>query len=149
MRLSLLLSVLLLSTLFCEAQGIRLEKSSSLTRHDKIQESGDLTIKRSNGGGVGEVTLCRDGQCSGQNRKLMTKTTSTTTTTTTTSKNDQKTEGNKSSSEGVDGEVEKKLYVRSPPVSSHSKASPEHSPDILDIAGMDYSPAKRKPPIHN
>ncbi|KAM0943473.1 putative protein GOLVEN 2 [Dioscorea sansibarensis] len=22
-------------------------------------------------------------------------------------------------------------------------------PDLLDIAGMDYSPAKRKPPIHN
>ena len=22
-------------------------------------------------------------------------------------------------------------------------------PDILDIAGMDYSPATRKPPIHN
>ncbi|WOL15494.1 hypothetical protein Cni_G24275 [Canna indica] len=22
-------------------------------------------------------------------------------------------------------------------------------PDIIDIAGMDYSPAKRKPPIHN
>ncbi|KAM7511611.1 hypothetical protein LguiB_010486 [Lonicera macranthoides] len=142
MRLSLLVSVLLLSTLFCEAQGTDLVFS--------VKESGDLTIKRSNGGGVGEVTLCRDGQCSGQNRKLMTKTTSTTTTTTTTtSKNDQKTEGNKSSSEGVDGEVEKKLYVRSPPVSSHSKASPEHSPDILDIAGMDYSPAKRKPPIHN
>jgi len=26
---------------------------------------------------------------------------------------------------------------------------PETYPDILDIAGMDYSPAKRKPPIHN
>jgi hypothetical protein len=22
-------------------------------------------------------------------------------------------------------------------------------PDVLDIAGMDYSPAQRKPPIHN
>ena len=63
--------------------------------------------------------------------------------------NDQKTEGNKSSSEGLDGEVEKNLSVRSSPISSHSKAGPEHYPDILDIAGMDYSPAKRKPPVHN
>ncbi|RWV85119.1 hypothetical protein BHE74_00024569 [Ensete ventricosum] len=29
-----------------------------------------------------------------------------------------------------------------------SKRPPTY-PDILDIAGMDYSPAKRKPPIHN
>lgn len=25
----------------------------------------------------------------------------------------------------------------------------EHFPDIIDLAEMDYSPAKRKPPIHN
>lgn len=25
----------------------------------------------------------------------------------------------------------------------------EHYPDVIDIAGMDYSPAKRRPPIHN
>ncbi|CAI9100937.1 OLC1v1038128C1 [Oldenlandia corymbosa var. corymbosa] len=30
-----------------------------------------------------------------------------------------------------------------------TNVDPGHYPDILDIAGMDYSPAKRKPPIHN
>lgn len=25
----------------------------------------------------------------------------------------------------------------------------EHFPDIIDVAEMDYSPARRKPPIHN
>lgn len=61
--------------------------------------------------------------------------------------NYRKTEGNKSSSQGLDGEEEKNLSVQSSQVSSHSKASSEHYPDVLDIA--DYSPAKRKPPIHN
>ncbi|XP_030544557.1 uncharacterized protein LOC115751024 [Rhodamnia argentea] len=31
----------------------------------------------------------------------------------------------------------------------NSSSSSEHYPDIMDIAGMDYTPAKRKPPIHN
>lgn len=29
------------------------------------------------------------------------------------------------------------------------ETGPDQYPDILDIAGMDYSAAKRKPPIHN
>ncbi|KAF8036725.1 hypothetical protein BT93_C2441 [Corymbia citriodora subsp. variegata] len=33
--------------------------------------------------------------------------------------------------------------------SVNSSSASEHYPDIMDIAGMDYSPAKRKPPIHN
>jgi hypothetical protein len=45
------------------------------------------------------------------------------------------------------------------PTDSYSSSSPEAPgvaarqrqtyPDIMDIAGMDYSPAARKPPIHN
>lgn len=39
---------------------------------------------------------------------------------------------------------------RKSPISEHRQSSAgEQCPDILDIAGMDYSPAKRKPPIHN
>ncbi|KAL3747838.1 hypothetical protein ACJRO7_016623 [Eucalyptus globulus] len=34
-------------------------------------------------------------------------------------------------------------------LSVNSPSASEHYPDIMDIAGMDYSPAKRKPPIHN
>nr|CAD1825707.1 unnamed protein product [Ananas comosus var. bracteatus] len=38
------------------------------------------------------------------------------------------------------------------PAFCHAGSQPSGTssyPDILDIAGMDYSPAKRKPPIHN
>ena len=37
--------------------------------------------------------------------------------------------------------------VKSSPV--QVEAAPKHYPDVLDIAGMDYSPARRKSPIHN
>ncbi|KAI3426557.1 uncharacterized protein J3R85_009919 [Psidium guajava] len=30
-----------------------------------------------------------------------------------------------------------------------SSSAWDHYPDIMDIAEMDYTPAKRKPPIHN
>ncbi|PKA47860.1 Putative clathrin assembly protein [Apostasia shenzhenica] len=36
-----------------------------------------------------------------------------------------------------------------PHLLKHWERSPETYPDMFDIAGMDYSPAKRKPPIHN
>ena len=44
---------------------------------------------------------------------------------------------------------EESFSVSSPPVSEHWEAANERYPDILDIAGMDYTPARRKPPIHN
>ncbi|RRT69191.1 hypothetical protein B296_00037625 [Ensete ventricosum] len=34
---------------------------------------------------------------------------------------------------------------KAPPVSRQ----PQTHPDVVDIAGMDYSPANKKPPIHN
>ncbi|XP_059635231.1 uncharacterized protein LOC132277389 [Cornus florida] len=128
MRPSLLVSLLLLSILFYEAQGIRLKKEFASMELHKVHEGS--VIKTSNGG-VGEVILCKDGQCSGNSRKLMTKTTSSTTTT---SKND-KNGGNK--------------QLSSSSVSEHREATSEPYPDSLDIAGMDYALARRKPPIHN
>ncbi|XP_040379638.1 uncharacterized protein LOC102706000 isoform X2 [Oryza brachyantha] len=47
-----------------------------------------------------------------------------------------------------DAKQEEEEALRQP----EKKTSPSSSttyPDILDIAGMDYSPATRKPPIHN
>ncbi|KAL5213629.1 hypothetical protein ABZP36_002781 [Zizania latifolia] len=38
---------------------------------------------------------------------------------------------------------------RVPRQQPREKATSSTYPDILDIAGMDYSPATRKPPIHN
>ncbi|KAF3338910.1 hypothetical protein FCM35_KLT16381 [Carex littledalei] len=52
----------------------------------------------------------------------------------------------------------RKLLMKSPIVSTKEKIRKEEAStkkygtkpdDVLDIAGMDYSPAKRKPPIHN
>lgn len=56
--------------------------------------------------------------------------------------------GDKSRDE-VAGREEENFIVNASPVSEHPEASPEGYPDIIDIAGMDYSPARRKPPIHN
>uniref|UniRef100_A0A5B7API1 Uncharacterized protein n=1 Tax=Davidia involucrata TaxID=16924 RepID=A0A5B7API1_DAVIN len=151
MRLSLLVSLLLLSVLISEAQGIRLKKGFVSAGHHKIHEG---TLIKTSNGGVGEVILCKDGHCSGNIRKLMTKITSRTTITT--SKNDKNggtkadpiSKGKSSSSEEL-GREEEKFSVNSSPDSEHREATPEHYPDILDIAGMDYSSARRKPPIHN
>lgn len=46
-----------------------------------------------------------------------------------------------------DHEKRENFSVKSPPV--QLEAAPKHYPDVLDIAGMDYSPARKKSPIHN
>ncbi|CAK9145993.1 unnamed protein product [Ilex paraguariensis] len=134
MRPSLLVSLLLLSIFFYDAQGIRLEKGIFAAGKHKIQKEGV----------VEEVNSCTDGHCSGLIRKLMAKTNSTSRTITT-SKNG-KNEGNRA---GGLGGKEENLSVSSSPDSGHGESSPEHYPDSLDIAGMDYSLARRKAPIHN
>lgn len=53
------------------------------------------------------------------------------------------------SSGGGHSEKEENFPVNTSPVSEHRDVAHERYPDIIDIAGMDYSPAKRKPPIHN
>ncbi|XP_015080950.1 uncharacterized protein LOC107024479 [Solanum pennellii] len=137
MKQVLLLTLLLLSTLVYEAQARNIPM---------LKENGDF----------GEVNIiCKDNHCSssGRNRKLMTKTTSTSSPiTTTTSTKNVKNEGNikvhdttilkgQSSSEN--------FSINSSPETGHRKTSSDRHPDVLDLAGMDYSPAKRKPPIHN
>lgn len=63
--------------------------------------------------------------------------------------NHPKQKGKSSTNEGQ-GEKEENFAVKfSSPVSEHPEAAPERYPDVLDIAGMDYSPARRKSPIHN
>ncbi|CAA6674306.1 unnamed protein product [Spirodela intermedia] len=36
-----------------------------------------------------------------------------------------------------------------PVVAEHDPPAEEMDPGVMDIEGMDYSPATRKPPIHN
>ncbi|XP_009774918.1 uncharacterized protein LOC107795902 isoform X1 [Nicotiana tabacum] len=159
MKQVLLLLLLLLSTLVYESQGRHLKKGNLSSSKNPILQQENVLKERSEGG-TGEVILCKDGHCSssGRNRKLMTKTTSTSSPTTTSTKNIKNNEGNKgdhtvlkgqSSSERVIGGKEENFSVNSSPETGHRKTSSEHYPDVLDLAGMDYSPAKRKPPIHN
>ncbi|KAL9339605.1 hypothetical protein Peur_068620 [Populus x canadensis] len=155
MRPSLVVSLLLLSFLLQEAQGIRLEKGFMQVRAQKVQEDKSSLKERSaNGGVIGEAILCKEEHCTGMGRKLIAVTTSTSSTTITTSKN-EKNEGNKagsiskrrSSKEEIVGEREK-LSVNSWRNSDH-KVNEDHYEEIMDFTQMDYSPARRKSPIHN
>ncbi|XP_062159942.1 uncharacterized protein LOC133867238 [Alnus glutinosa] len=133
MRPYLAVSLLLLCLLLSEAQGIRLDKMfmSSLGQQKQQEADGNALITKS-------IDLCKDGHCSGKNRKLInTASTTTTTTTTTTSKNEK-------------NEEKENFSVNGKPTSEHHEIGHDHFPaDITDITEMDYSPAKRKPPIHN
>ncbi|XP_065850710.1 uncharacterized protein [Euphorbia lathyris] len=102
---TLALSLLLLSFFFYNiATAIRLQQGFMNVGHQNIQDEKSRLIQQSNGG-IGEVIVCKEGNCKGMNRKLLT------------------------SSE--------KLRIK-------SSDSEQQQVDI-----MDYSPAKRKPPIHN
>ncbi|KAF7153611.1 hypothetical protein RHSIM_Rhsim01G0051900 [Rhododendron simsii] len=173
MRPYFLLSVLLLSTIISEVQAIRLKKEFLSVTDHKIQvgflskisfciifngmeiflvdqnkkklQEGRTVNKASDGAINGEDILCKEGQCSsGKNRKLIAKATSTNPTTI--SKNE--TNGGKSSTDELGGKHQS-FSVDSSPDSNHREATPERYPDTLNIDEMDYSPARRKPPIHN
>ncbi|CDP10505.1 unnamed protein product [Coffea canephora] len=166
MRKFSIISLLLLSILVDhQAQGARLIKDSSLAEQHKVHE--DKSDLSSSSIGVEDQvnpSVESHGSELGSNRKVMKKTLSPSstipTTTTTTSKNDKNDhQGNykkaepvlegQSSSDRLGGK-EENFSVNSSPSTHHPpETALDHYPDILDIAGMDYSPAKRKPPIHN
>ncbi|KAL4571430.1 hypothetical protein LXL04_018189 [Taraxacum kok-saghyz] len=92
-------------------------------------------------------------EAQGINRKLITKTISSTTTSTNTitskkhnnedNKDDWKPK-TKSSKENLAISLSSKHLKYEKP-----EANPPGYADIVDLTGMDYSPARRKPPIHN
>ncbi|ONH98596.1 hypothetical protein PRUPE_7G256100 [Prunus persica] len=170
---SLAVSLLLLSLLLSGAQGIRLEKGfisvAQQKNNNNLQEQETASMKRS--AGPGEFnSLCKDGgECSssGKTRKLVSKTASSaaTTTTNTPSKNDKDDGGNRGDLDpkgekvnnntqpgGEDGDAKAKS---SSVISKHQEQEAavahqvQHYPDLTDMTEMDYSPARRKPPIHN
>ncbi|XP_044472419.1 uncharacterized protein LOC123201038 [Mangifera indica] len=152
--LILAISLLLLSLFLSGAQGIRLKKEllfsfGHLKAHNMHEEKGDSLKKESS-----DFMLCKEGhECSssGMTRKLITSTAPPPSPSTTASnKNEENkanptTKGKSSTSPSRDGETQSKqgkFPSKSPP-------SSEQYVDITDIAEMDYSPAKKKPPIHN
>ncbi|KAG5242744.1 hypothetical protein OIU76_010347 [Salix suchowensis] len=156
MRPSLVVSLLVLSFLLQQAQGIRLEKGFKQVGADQKVQAEEITPlkEKSNVGGVlGEAVLCKEGQCTGMNRKLIAVTTSTSSSPTITTSKNEKNGENKADpiSKGrstIVGEHEK-LSVNSSPKSEHQVLTKDHYEETMDLTEMDYSPARRKPPIHN
>ncbi|CAA2963766.1 Hypothetical predicted protein [Olea europaea subsp. europaea] len=150
---ALLISLLIL--MLHEVQGLRLTRESVSTRHHHNIPQESIPDKRINVV-VEEVVHYKSSHGSGRNyRKLMTKTSTHISSTDAMIKND-KTEGNKdrtksedkSRSEKIPG-TEENLPTNPSPVTEKQQPVAEPYPGILDIAGMDYSQARRKPPIHN
>ncbi|XP_027333628.1 uncharacterized protein LOC113848353 isoform X2 [Abrus precatorius] len=119
-----------------------------------MSDEGNTLLKRSNTDAE-EVVLCsKDEQCIGKikNRKLVTTSVSTTQSM---SKN-VKSEEHKGhplvngNTRNVNANEEvKEVKVNTLTISKHKDVPQEHYADLVDIAEMDYSPARRKPPIHN
>ncbi|XVE98457.1 hypothetical protein REPUB_Repub03eG0108300 [Reevesia pubescens] len=148
----LAISLLVMFIFLSSVQGIRLEKSFKSAGHPKLHEGA--LMKNSNGV-MGDVILCKEGHCKGKGRKLLTATTASTPTSTTTSKNQEINGENKvkptskvKSGNQENDEKQEKFPVGSPTSFEHQEVH-DHYADIMDIAEMDYSPARRKPPIHN
>ncbi|XP_009338406.1 uncharacterized protein LOC103930757 [Pyrus x bretschneideri] len=155
--LAVSLLLLLLCLLLSQAQGIRLEKGFSSVRQQNknIQEEENASMKRSNIAAAGLAGEPSNIASSGRTRKLISVTSPSSATTT--SKNDKKGRKNRADSEpkgenvnshgGEDGNGK----AKSPFVSKQQEAAAahQHYPDLADMTEMDYSPAKKKPPIHN
>ncbi|KAK8491175.1 hypothetical protein V6N13_076340 [Hibiscus sabdariffa] len=145
---SLALSSLVLFVFLSSVQGIRLEKSFKSAWHPQLHE--EALMENSNGV-LGDVIFCK-GHCTGNSRKLLTATTATTTPASSTSSKSEDSGDNKVNTTSKvklgnqdNGEKQEEVPVGSPTTSEvHDQYA-----DIMEIAEMDYSPAKRKPPIHN
>ncbi|KAK7330008.1 hypothetical protein VNO77_24192 [Canavalia gladiata] len=155
MRPSFVVSLLILSLLLAKAQGIRLGKVSLALQQQKQHDEESTLLKRSETDAEEKAVLCsKDQQCTGsiKNRKLVTASVSTTQSMLkNVMKGEHKTDplvtGN-TRNVNLNEEVEE-VKVNTLTISKHKDVPQEHYPDLVDIAEMDYSPARRKPPIHN
>ncbi|CAK8534512.1 unnamed protein product [Lathyrus sativus] len=136
MKLSFLVSLMLLSLFLSKAQGIRLEKGSFAAPQNKHDEERK-SLKRNNNGDTDEETVfCKDEHCTGKikNRELFTSSSSALHAIS----KKVKTKGN----DKANGRKVKEFKV-------NKKQEEDVHEDLMDITDMDYSPARRKTPIHN
>ncbi|KAG4959774.1 hypothetical protein AAZX31_13G149400 [Glycine max] len=140
MKPSFVVSLLLLSLLLAKTQGIRLGKVSSAVQQQK-QHDGESTLLKRSSTDTEEASLCKDNACTGniKNRKLVNTPVSTAQSL---SKNVEESKVDPS----VNGNTRN---VNTLSTSKHKDVPEEHYHDLVEITEMDYSPAKRKPPIHN
>ncbi|GMJ07260.1 hypothetical protein HRI_004395200 [Hibiscus trionum] len=133
-------SLLVLFIFLSSVQGIRLAKSLKSTASHPMEEGG---LMNNSNGVIGDVILCKQGHCTGKGRKLFTATTTSTPTSIITSKREEKGENKannptsklKSAAKEGKGGKQEKLH--------------DQYVDVTDIVEMDYSPARRKTPVHN
>ncbi|KAJ8484899.1 hypothetical protein OPV22_017384 [Ensete ventricosum] len=138
----LLFLVLLLSA--SRSQGTRVLEEESLAPLHRQGHEKESSMKEESGVPGELLPRGSHGDLSGKMRKLMANAMATS-------------ESGKSNDVGADSAQNNQKHSKdeadrsqddihtAPPASKR----PPTYPDILDIAGMDYSPAKRKPPIHN
>ncbi|KAL7137828.1 hypothetical protein ABFS83_10G119900 [Erythranthe nasuta] len=135
MRKWMLMFLLLLSILIHEAQGIRMSKGSAAVRQHSINEVVDG--KRNLNEGVNKS--------SGWIRKLITKIPISRTSAISKNDGNAETKARPESKGSSTNENVGRKEENSVSVNSSSKTYKE----IVDIAGMDYSLARRKSPVHN
>ncbi|KAK4391527.1 hypothetical protein Sango_1930500 [Sesamum angolense] len=131
----MLISLLLLSVLVPEAQGMRLRKDPSALDYGKQQKIYKKFFK----GELEVVMELKKGFCAKGSTVQNDKNDD--------DKTHMKTEGS-SPIEKI-AKKDKNLSINLSAVTEQRQPDPETYPDTLDIAGMDYSQARRKPPIHN
>ncbi|KAE8657912.1 Detected protein of unknown function [Hibiscus syriacus] len=131
-------SLLVLFIFLSTVQGIRLTKSFESTGSHSMEEGA--LMKNSNGVIGDDIILCKQGHCTGKGRKHFTATTTSTPTSTITSKEKEKGENKASNPTSK---------LKSAVKEGNGRKQEKLHDDITDIVEMDYSPAKRKPPVHN
>lgn len=154
--------LLLLSLLLSQAQGIRLEKVfiSVRQQNNNIHKEENTVVKRSNIAAADLAGEPSNIASSGSTRKLISATSPSSATSTTTSKNEkngrEKRGGPEPKGENIKsttphGGKNGNVRAKSPVISKQQEAAAahQHYPDLADMTEMDYSPARRKPPIHN
>ncbi|XP_047182482.1 uncharacterized protein LOC124848752 [Vigna umbellata] len=150
MKPSSVIFLLLFSLFLTQARGIRLEKGSFAAHQHKQHDEESNLLKGINSAAKKDATLCEDEQyCAGKRkgRKLVTSSISTNQDI---SKN-VKNEGNETEATENDSSRNYKVKWEGKEifVNKQEEISDENYMEFVDIVGMDYSPAKKNPPIHN
>ncbi|WVZ21387.1 hypothetical protein V8G54_008709 [Vigna mungo] len=147
MKPSFVIFLLLFSLFLIQARGIRLEKRSFADHQHKQHDEESNLLKGINSAAKKDATLCEDEQYCAGKRKCRKLVTSSISANQDISKN-VKNEGNETEAPENDNSRNykvkwegKEIFVNKQEEISDMK--------LVDIVGMDYSPAKKNPPIHN
>ncbi|KAF7011780.1 hypothetical protein CFC21_026051 [Triticum aestivum] len=159
MRTSLMVlaSLLLLLVLVTTAHGIRLDRHLHEALDNKERLAGQLTKPNGAADSAGSKPCTADGNCSGKAKKPPSPHAHAETDDDASAKHQippKRNDGNAQvTSHGGDQEEptlpQKKKWSRRALPRRPKQQETRTYPDLIDIAGMDYSPAARKPPIHN